>query len=60
MPPKSEGTEPDGVPGARLIFQRVQQRRREAGKSDDDLIGRAIQELPKVARDHARLFELLK
>ena len=43
-----------------MILLRTQQLRREAGKPDSDLIGRAIEELPKVARDHARLFELLK
>ncbi|MGA8536977.1 MAG: hypothetical protein WB789_06250 [Thermoplasmata archaeon] len=60
MAPEEGDPEPPGVAGARMILLRTQQLRREAGKPDSDLIGRAIEELPKVARDHARLFELLK
>jgi hypothetical protein len=59
-PPEDAPPEPDGVPGARLILLRAAQLQRESGKPGDDLFERAIAELPKVARDHPRLFELLK
>ncbi len=60
MSPEDAGPEPDGIPAARLILRRVQELREARGAPPDPMIEKAIQELPKVAKDHARLFELLK
>lgn len=55
-----ETPKPPGVAAARLILMRVLRLRRERAAPPHPLTEKAIQELPKVAKDHARLLELLK